>query len=107
MLSVAIPVLSAFGFLFFFIRFYLEKYNMIYVYCKEFEAVGRLRGQIIPIQLISIFLSQIVNISFLRVYSGHTEMSFIGSFFVIVEVSLLIIIYIRKVRNEDRIVNNL
>ena len=55
--SVLMPLASFFGFLFFFLKFYVEKYNMIFVYLKEFEARGRLKKYIIPMQLISLYIA--------------------------------------------------
>jgi len=46
--SCLMPLSCAFGFLFFYFKYYVEKYNMIFVYLKEFEARGKLKKNIIP-----------------------------------------------------------
>lgn len=63
--ATLVPLASFFGFLFFFIKFYVEKYNMIFVYLKEFEAKGRLKDHIIPMQLLAIYGSQLMGFGFL------------------------------------------
>jgi hypothetical protein len=55
--STTMPMSNLWGFLFFFFKFYVEKYNMIFVYIKEFEAKGKFRSSIIPILVVSILLA--------------------------------------------------
>lgn len=38
--SAAMPIVSLFAFCFFGFRFYIEKYNFIYVYQQDFESKG-------------------------------------------------------------------
>jgi hypothetical protein len=62
--ATIMPVSNIFSFLYFFLKFYIEKYNMIFVYLKEYEAKGKIRHGIMPIQLFSIVFSQILNYAF-------------------------------------------
>ena len=40
--TVQVPVINIFGALFFVLRFIFEKYQVTYIYLKEFEAKGKL-----------------------------------------------------------------
>jgi hypothetical protein len=42
-----IPLITVFTFLFFFLRYWFDKYNQLFVYYKDFEAKGRLKREII------------------------------------------------------------
>jgi hypothetical protein len=41
--SISLPIISIFAVLFFFLRYYIEKYNFLFVYEKEFESKGLLK----------------------------------------------------------------
>ena len=42
--SVIVPLMSLFGFIFFLLRYYQEKYKLIYVFDKDIETTGKLRN---------------------------------------------------------------
>lgn len=46
--TTVMPLAAVFGMFIFIFKFYVEKYNMIFVYLKEFEAKGKLKRHIIP-----------------------------------------------------------
>jgi hypothetical protein len=52
--TTLMPLSSFFGFLFFFYKFYVTKYNFIYVYIKEFEGSAKLRKTIINTTIFTI-----------------------------------------------------
>lgn len=41
--STSIPIVSFFAMFFFFARYFIEKYNVIFVYQQEFESRGTMR----------------------------------------------------------------
>lgn len=45
--SIAMPLMSGFAAVFFFFRYYIEKYNMLFVYWQDFEAQGTLRKSVV------------------------------------------------------------
>lgn len=80
--SVQIPIINIFGLLFFALRYQFEKYNMTFVYLKEFEARGRLRKNVVPLWITAIILSQLMNYGFLKVLSGVDYLLGLGVAFV-------------------------
>lgn len=59
-----VPLISFFGFTFFFLKYYIDKYNLTFVYNKEFEAGGAIKSKVIPYILAGIFIFQILNTGF-------------------------------------------
>jgi hypothetical protein len=52
--SVIMPISTIFGFSFFLFRYYIEKYNMMFVFVKDFESHGTLRRNIIRYLVFSV-----------------------------------------------------
>jgi hypothetical protein len=51
-----IPLNTVFSFLFFFLRFWFDKYNQLFVYFKEFEATGRKLTSYVTNSLITVII---------------------------------------------------
>jgi len=75
--SIIMPLAAIFSFLFFCIKYYVEKYNMMYVYQKEFESKGGLKKKIIPFANSAIFIFQFINYGFLG-YTFDTRILYAG-----------------------------
>ena len=60
--SISLPIISIFAVLFFFLRYYIEKYNFLFVYEKEFESKGLLK-MITNMQIIQVICFQLINFS--------------------------------------------
>ena len=52
-----IPLITVFTFLFFFLRYWFDKYNQLFVYYKDFEAKGRLKREIIRCQVAALIIA--------------------------------------------------
>ena len=46
--SVTMPIVTVFAVVFFFMRYYIEKYNFMFVYQQEYESFGDTRSYLIP-----------------------------------------------------------
>jgi len=49
------PLISIFSMLFFAIKYFIDKYNLTFVYNKEFEGGGVIKKQVLPFMLFSIY----------------------------------------------------
>lgn len=58
--STTIPLVVPFGCLFFYVKYYFDKYNLLFFYPAEFESEGNLGDIVIKFMLFAIFLFQIV-----------------------------------------------
>ena len=100
--AVQIPIIGIFGFVFYMFRYQFEKYNMTFVYLKEFEARGRLRKHVVPYQITAIILSQLMNYGFLKVITGEDYMLGIGIGLVCVELAAILAFTIYLYLNKKK-----
>lgn len=92
-----IPLNTVFSFLFFFLRFWFDKYNQLFVYFKEFEATGRKLTSYVTNSLITvIILSQLLNFGFMKVVTGQTHILALGICLVAGEVAVILGFKIRE-----------
>jgi len=59
-LSTSIPLITPFGCLFFFYKYYVDKYNLLFVYPVEFESHGNIGNFVIKFLLFGIFVFQFI-----------------------------------------------
>jgi hypothetical protein len=53
--SVIMPIMTVFGFSFFVFRYFIEKYNMLFVFVKDFESQGTITREIIRYLIMAVF----------------------------------------------------
>lgn len=58
--SVTAPVITFFGFLFFTFKYFVDKYNFIWVYPKEFDSKAKLTITTSSYVMVALFLFQIL-----------------------------------------------
>ena len=58
--SVAMPICTFFAFIFFLMRYQIEKYNFLFVYHQEYESVY-LNDNITNLQIVTVLFFQLVN----------------------------------------------
>ena len=51
------PLISIFGLAFFSFKYYIDKYNLSFVYQREFEGGGVIKKQVLPLMLLSLYFS--------------------------------------------------
>ena len=85
------PLISLFTWLFFFLKYHCDKYNLTFVYNKEFEGDGVIRKQVLPLMMLSIYLFQILNMGYFSIYdNGYFHVSVI---YITIQSILLIFLY--------------
>ena len=57
--SASVPLIPLFGFLFFFFKYYIDKYNFVFVYPNEFESKGSLADSVTKYTAFGLFLFQL------------------------------------------------
>lgn len=63
--SVTMPILTGVGFCFCASRYYIEKYNVLFVYQKDFDSKGTMLVPMFTYQICGILVYQILNFSFI------------------------------------------
>lgn len=86
------PLVSLFIFLFFGIKYFIDKYNLTFAYNKEFEGGGVIKKQVIPFMIMIIYLFQILNIGYFTLWNDDYFKG--GIIFVAVETLALIFLNI-------------
>jgi hypothetical protein len=81
--STAMPIVTVFAALFFFFRYYIEKYNLVFVYQQDYESRGNLRVSLIWFQIIGVILFQLMNFAFQRTLGSNTAYLIAGYCFVL------------------------
>lgn len=62
------PLQSVFTFAFFGIKYYIEKYNLAFVYTKGYEGIGVIWQPMMPIMLLILYLFQLLTIGFFTIH---------------------------------------
>ena len=57
-----VPLITVFSTLFFMFKYYVDKYNLTFVYNKEFEGGGIIKKNVLPYLLFAIYVFQILNL---------------------------------------------
>lgn len=69
--SPIVPLISIFAFLFFILKYCVDKYNLCFVYNKEFEGCGIIKAKVLNFTLFSIYLFQFLNMGFFSFRFGQ------------------------------------
>lgn len=62
--SPVVPLISVFGFIFFLFKYNVDKYNLTFVYNREFEGGGIIKKMVIPYLILSLYIFQLLNVGF-------------------------------------------
>lgn len=95
--SVTMPILTGVGFCFCASRYFIEKYNVLFVYQKDFDSQGTMLVPMFTYQILGILTYQILNFSFilsLGLDTQYTRYAYAFGFFQIW--ALVTLYYINK-----------
>ena len=85
--STTIPLITPFGALFFYIKYYIDKYNLLFLYPAEFESHGNVTEMIIKFELIGIFFFQfIISNTFIKIFRDKDYAIYATLLYIIVSV---------------------
>ena len=65
--SLIAPMISFFASLFFYIKYNVDKYNLIFVYYKVFESGGKIRKVVTDYMLLNLFLYFVIIVCFFTI----------------------------------------
>ena len=95
MFATLVPYVPVFAVVFFMFKYYVDKYNLSFVYNPEFISTGVIRKRVIPISIFLVILVQLVNVGFFAGKLGRKYL-WIGAGVIGTEVFILIAIYTFK-----------
>ena len=86
------PPISFFLMIFFFFRYYIDKYNLIYAYNREFEGGGIIvKKEVLPLMVLALYLFQVLNC----IYFAVIDRNFLKGGLMFISIQTLILIGIR------------
>lgn len=62
--SVIVPYVAIFAMVFFLFKYYVDKYNLTFVYRPEFRGVGIIKRRVVPLSIFNIIVYQLINVGF-------------------------------------------
>ena len=93
------PLISIFAMLFFTFKYYIDKYNLTFVYNKEFEGGGAIKKQVLPFMLFSIYFFQILNMGY---FASQFGTGYFKGGMVFITVESLILIFLNVHYNTKK-----
>ena len=89
--STLVPYVPVFAMIFFMFKYYVDKYNLSFVYNTEFHGVGIIKRRVVPLTVLNIIIYQLINIGFFasKAASNGTNFLYVGLVFVMIEVIVL------------------
>ena len=94
------PLISVFCWLFFYLKYYIDKYNLTFVYNREFEGRGVIKKQVLPFMLLSIYIFQLLNMGYFTIFHHNY---FKGSLIYITFQSIGLIFLLEYYRGKKRL----
>ena len=85
------PIIGMFVTVFFTIKYWIEKYNLTFVYNREFEGGGVIKKQVLPFMIFNVYLFQVLNMGYFAIYSDWFFRA--GVIFLIVQSLIMVVIY--------------
>ena len=62
--STIVPYVPIFAMIFFTFKYYVDKYNLSFVYNAEFQGVGIIKRRVVPLTVLNIIIYQLINVGF-------------------------------------------
>ena len=89
--STLVPYVPMFGMIFFMVKYYVDKYNLSFVYNTEFHGVGIIKRKVVPLTIFNIVLYQMINVGFFASKADHGGKNFLYWGFGFVSIEILVI----------------
>ena len=97
--SAVLHLVSFFLTLYFFFKYYIDKYNLVLVYNREFESGGIIvKKQVIPLLFLSLYLFQILNM----VYFSLKDPRYLQGGLIFISVQTLALIFLKSYVGNKR-----
>jgi hypothetical protein len=95
--STLVPYLPFVGFLLFYFKYAVDKYNLCFVYNSDFRGVGIIKKRVVPYSVINIVIYQVINIGFFSAKMPNQSQQLLIAGLTLVFVQILTIVVITVV----------
>ena len=100
--SVLVPYVAIFAMFFFAFKYFVDKYNISFVYNVEFQGIAVIKKRVVPLMTFNIIVYQVINVGFFvaKAETKGTTYLFLGIAIVIVELLGVIGFYLYNKRQR-------
>ena len=103
--SSTIPLIAPFGSLFFIMKYFIDKYNLLFVYPAEFESHGNIFGLVVKFNLLGIFFFQfIISNLFIKIFHEKDYAIYATLLYIVVSIFIyyaMMNVFITKIGDND------
>lgn len=89
--STLVPYVPIFAMVFFMFKYYVDKYNLSFVYNTEFHGVGIIKRRVVPLSIFNIIVYQLINVGFFasKVQENGENFLYVGLAIVALEIIVI------------------
>lgn len=98
--SILVPYVPVFAMIFFMFKYYVDKYNLSFVYNTEFQGMGIIKSRVVPLAIFNVIVYQMINVGFFasKADKNGTKYLYAGIFIVIIELIAIATFYFTNKR---------
>ena len=100
--STLVPYVPVFAMVFFTFKYYVDKYNLSFVYNPEFQGVGIIKRRVVPLTIFNIIVYQMINVGFFASKAEENGRNFLYVGIIFVAIELLVILAFHMASKIER-----
>lgn len=100
--STLVPYVPIFAMVFFMFKYYVDKYNLSFVYNAEFQGVGIIKRRVVPLSIFNIIIYQMINVGFFasKAQKGGKNYLYVGLALIGVELLIILAFHLTSKRRR-------
>ena len=100
--STLVPYVPVFAMVFFTFKYYVDKYNLSFVYNPEFQGVGIIKRRVVPLTIFNIIVYQMINVGFFasKAEENGRNYLYVGIIFVAIELFIILAFHLASKRER-------
>lgn len=81
--SCLVPIISLIAAIFFYIKYLIDKYNLIFVYFKIYESGGKIRKHVTRYLFFNLGMFLVIHVAYFSIYFLQKEFLYLGVIFIV------------------------
>ena len=100
--STLVPYVPIFAMIFFTFKYYVDKYNLSFVYVAEFQGIGIIKKRVVSLTIFNIITYQLINVGFFasKVQEFGKNFLYVGLAFIAIELLVIAAFFLARQRNR-------
>ena len=100
--STLVPYVPVFAMVFFTFKYYVDKYNLSFVYNPEFQGVGIIKRRVVPLTIFNIIVYQMINVGFFASKAEENGRNYLYVGIIFIAIELFVILAFHLVSKRER-----